>query len=73
VSIKNIGYRTYIYFCVFNACFVPMIYFLYPETKHLELEDVDLLFNGDKVLLHLPPVSRVERNGPSKRNEACEN
>ena len=50
-----------------------MIYFLYPETKHLELEDVDLLFNGHKVLLHLPLVSRVEsrRNGSSKRNEAC--
>jgi hypothetical protein len=43
-----------------------MIYFLYPETKHLELEDVDLLFNGEKVLLHLPPVSGVE----SRRNRA---
>ncbi|KAG7527767.1 hypothetical protein FFLO_06609 [Filobasidium floriforme] len=63
VSIKNIGYRTYIYFCVFNACFVPMIYFLYPETKHLELEDVDLLFNGDKVLLHLPPALRHRHHG----------
>ena len=35
-----------------------MIYFLYPETANMELEDIDLLFNGRKVLLHLPPVSR---------------
>lgn len=56
VSIKSIGYRTYIYFCVFNACFVPMIYFLYPETARLSLENIDLLFTGDKVLLKLPKV-----------------
>lgn len=56
MSIKSIGYRTYIYFCVFNACFVPMIYFLYPETARLSLENIDLLFTGDKVLLKLPKV-----------------
>ena len=58
VSIKTIGHKTYIYFCIFNACFVPMIYFLYPETANMELNDIYLLFNGRKVLLHLPPVSR---------------
>lgn len=57
VSIKSIGHFTYVYFCVFNACFVPLIYFFYPETANLELEDVDLLFNGEKVLLKLPGVS----------------
>jgi hypothetical protein len=57
VSIKSIGYKTYIYFCIFNACFVPMIYFLYPETARLSLENIDLLFTGDKVLLKLPKVS----------------
>jgi len=57
VSIKSIGHFTYVYFCIFNACFVPLIYFFYPETANLELEDVDLLFNGEKVLLRLPRVS----------------
>jgi hypothetical protein len=44
-SIKNIGWRTYIIFAVFNTCWVPIIYFFYPETKGLQLEDVDRLFS----------------------------
>ncbi|PLB54776.1 sugar transporter, partial [Aspergillus steynii IBT 23096] len=55
VSISNIGYRTYIYFAVFNFCFLPLIYFFYPETRNLTLEQVDRLFTGDKVLLHWHP------------------
>lgn len=53
VSIKSIG-RTYIYFSVFNFCFIPLIYFFYPETRNLSLEHIDRLFTGEKILLHLP-------------------
>jgi len=63
VSIKNIGHNTYIYFCVFNACFLPMIYYLYPETANLSLEQIDLLFTGDKVHLILPGELRETRPG----------
>ncbi|TVY43141.1 Sugar transporter [Lachnellula subtilissima] len=52
VSIKSIEWRTYIYFAIFNACFLPLIYFCYPETQNLSLEQIDKLFTGDKVLLH---------------------
>lgn len=62
ISIGSIGHRTYIYFAVFNACFIPIIFFFYPETARLSLEQVDLLFTGDKVLLHLPDNLR-ERDG----------
>jgi hypothetical protein len=37
---------------VLNALWVPIIYFFFPETKGLELEDVDRLFSGE--------VSRVD-------------
>jgi hypothetical protein len=37
---------------VFNAFFIPLIYFFYPETQNLSLEQIDKLFTGDKVLLH---------------------
>ncbi|RYP88154.1 hypothetical protein DL769_000346 [Monosporascus sp. CRB-8-3] len=55
VSIKNIGWRTYVYFCVFNAFFLPLIYFFYPETRNLSLEQIDKLFEGGKVMLHWTP------------------
>jgi sugar porter (SP) family MFS transporter len=43
-AIKNIGWQTYIIFAVFNAVFVPTVYFFFPETTNLQLEDVDYLF-----------------------------
>jgi hypothetical protein len=42
--IENIGWRTFIIFAVLNVAFIPMVYFFYPETKGLELEDIPLLF-----------------------------
>ncbi|PQE09614.1 sugar transporter STL1 protein [Rutstroemia sp. NJR-2017a WRK4] len=44
IALSNIGYRTYIIFAVLNACWVPLIWCYFPETKGLELEDVDGLF-----------------------------
>jgi len=46
-AIANIGWKTYIIFAVLNACWVPIIYLFFPETKGLELEAVDSLFSGD--------------------------
>ncbi|KAI5918990.1 general substrate transporter [Camillea tinctor] len=44
ISFANIGWRTFVVFAVLNAVFIPMVYFFYPETKGLELEDIPLLF-----------------------------
>lgn len=52
VSINSIGWRTYVYFCVFNFFFIPLIWFFYPETQNLSLEQIDRLFTGGKVQLH---------------------
>ncbi|KZL66728.1 sugar transporter stl1 [Colletotrichum tofieldiae] len=49
ISIASIGWKTYIIFAVLNATWVPIIYFFFPETKGLELEDVDRLFSGEEV------------------------
>jgi len=55
IAINTIGYRTYIIFAVLNAAWVPIIYLFFPETKGLELEDVDRLFAKDdeaRAVLH---------------------
>lgn len=53
-AIDNIGWRTYLIFAAFNLAFVPMIYFLYPETAGFSLEAVDLAFMD-------PDVSPVKK------------
>ncbi|KAF9892070.1 hypothetical protein FE257_002476 [Aspergillus nanangensis] len=44
ISFANINWKTFIIFAVLNAVFIPMVYFFFPETKGLELEDIPLLF-----------------------------
>lgn len=44
VMISNIGWGTYLFFAIVNACFIPIIYFFYPETKRRSLEEIDIIF-----------------------------
>ena len=49
-AIANIGWRVFIIFAVFNALWVPLVYAFFPETKGLELEDVDHIFEKGGVI-----------------------
>ncbi|KAH7093324.1 general substrate transporter [Paraphoma chrysanthemicola] len=64
-AINNIGWRTYIIFAVLNALWVPIIFFFFPETKGLELEDIDRLFSGE--------VSRTDLLDKAGDEERVEN
>jgi len=44
IMISNIKWGTYLFFACVNACFLPVIYFLYPETAGRSLEEIDLIF-----------------------------
>lgn len=43
-AIANINWRVFIIFAIFNALWVPLVYIFFPETKGLELEDIDHIF-----------------------------
>ncbi|KAK4249445.1 sugar transporter STL1 [Corynascus novoguineensis] len=44
IMIDNIGWGTYLFFACVNGCFVPIIYFFYPETARRSLEEIDIIF-----------------------------
>ena len=63
-AISNIGWRTYIIFAVLNALWVPIIYLFFPETRGLELEDVDRLFSHG-----MSHADLIEKVGDEERVE----
>jgi len=44
VMIDSIHWGTYLFFACTNACFLPVIWFFYPETAKRSLEEIDILF-----------------------------
>ncbi|KAG7098061.1 hypothetical protein E1B28_000035 [Marasmius oreades] len=44
VILNRLQWKAYLIFVATNALFVPIVYFLYPETSRLSLEEIDLLF-----------------------------
>lgn len=82
VGIRNLTYRFYIIFAALNLAFLPVVYFLYPETANRTLEDLDDYFDrdsphktiipiGDKVAKqHQRPVEAIEAE--RRRVEAAE-
>jgi MFS family permease len=45
VIINRIQWKAYLIFMITNFLFIPVIYFFYPETSNLRLEDIDLIFS----------------------------
>ncbi|KAI9368520.1 general substrate transporter [Aspergillus egyptiacus] len=63
IGIQNIGWRFWIVWTVFNAAFLPVIYFLYPETSNRTLEDLDAYYrtNPSPVVIGDPDAVSVQR------------
>ncbi len=65
IGIQNLQWQFYIVWTVLNASFVPIIYFLYPETADRSLEDIDDYYRTNPSLL----VFRDRDATSSKRPE----
>ena len=44
VIINRLQWKAYLIFMCTNFTFVPLVYFCYPETANLTLEEIDYLF-----------------------------
>lgn len=42
--LTNLKWKGYLIFMCLNFAFVPLVYFCYPETTNLTLEEIDWLF-----------------------------
>lgn len=72
-GIRNIGFRFYVIFAAFNLMFLPVVYFLYPETMSRTLEDLDAYFDIDSPHKTIIPIGdRVakQRSRPTELMEA---
>ncbi|KAJ9200974.1 hypothetical protein DTO164E3_3723 [Paecilomyces variotii] len=63
IGIQNIGWKFWIIWTVFNAAFLPVIYFFYPETANRTLEDMDAYYrsNPDLIVIRDPDAVFVKR------------
>ncbi|KAJ5734353.1 general substrate transporter [Penicillium malachiteum] len=65
VIINRIQWKAYLIFMVTNFIFIPVVYFFYPETGNLRLEDVDLILSrgGDPVKQARLLAAEIKVNG----------
>ncbi|CAL5868097.1 uncharacterized protein PFLUO_LOCUS2321 [Penicillium psychrofluorescens] len=47
----------WVLFAVFNITFIPVVYFLYPETACRTLEDLDVYFDRDSLHPTIIPIN----------------
>jgi len=65
IGIQSLAWKFYIIWTVLNASFVPILYFIYPETADRSLEDIDEYYRTNPPLL----VFRDKDVTSSKRPE----
>lgn len=51
IMLDRLGYGTFLFFGAMNAVATPIIYFFYPEVANKSLEEVNLLFTSDSLLV----------------------
>ncbi|KAH7066023.1 general substrate transporter [Paraphoma chrysanthemicola] len=65
-GIENLQWRFYIIWTIFNFSFIPIVYFLYPETAGRTLEDIDRIFHGHTPLLIFRDKEAIAEKRPER-------
>ena len=65
-AFNSIGWRFYLLFIIVPTFMLPFVYFYYPETKGLSLEEVGALF-GDEVAMDISGLSEKDREELDQR------
>ncbi|KAJ5377168.1 uncharacterized protein N7496_004577, partial [Penicillium cataractarum] len=66
IGIQNLGWKFWIVWTVTNALFLPVLYFLYPETANRSLEDIDAYYRSNPSLVVTKDADAIFRRRPQK-------
>jgi hypothetical protein len=61
IGFVAVGYKYYLVIICWSIVFIPIIYFYFPETARLSLEEINAKF-GDDVAVHINDASPEQRN-----------
>ena len=51
IMLDRLGWATYVFFGAMNIVVMPVVYFFYPEVAKRSLEEINLLFTSDSLLV----------------------
>lgn len=60
IGMNNVGWKYYLVIIVWCIVFIPIVYFYFPETAKLSLEEIGARF-GDDVAVHVTDASESQR------------
>jgi hypothetical protein len=66
IGLQNLGWKFWIVWTVFNAAFMPVIYFFYPETANRSLEDLDMYYRENPSLIVTRDPDAISARRPFK-------